>query len=42
LITNEIKELLLQTATCCGVPEANTAFRIASQVLTDYDAEQEQ
>ncbi|CAA9212006.1 MAG: Beta-ketoadipate enol-lactone hydrolase / 4-carboxymuconolactone decarboxylase, partial [uncultured Blastococcus sp.] len=27
-ITNdEIKELLLQTAIYCGVPDANTAFR---------------
>lgn len=31
----EIKELLLQTAIYCGVPDANTAFRIASQVLAD-------
>ncbi len=29
----EIKELLLQTAVYCGVPDANTAFRIAQQVL---------
>jgi 3-oxoadipate enol-lactonase / 4-carboxymuconolactone decarboxylase len=35
---NEIKELLLQTAIYCGVPDANTAFRIANQVLADYDA----
>ena len=32
---DEIKELLLQTAIYCGVPDANTAFRIASGVLTD-------
>ncbi|MCW2797526.1 4-carboxymuconolactone decarboxylase [Nocardioides sp.] len=31
----EIKELLLQTAIYCGVPDANTAFRIAQGVLTD-------
>ncbi len=31
----EIKELLLQTAIYCGVPDANTAFRIAQQVLAD-------
>jgi 3-oxoadipate enol-lactonase / 4-carboxymuconolactone decarboxylase len=30
---DEIKELLLQTAIYCGVPDANTAFRIANQVL---------
>ena len=29
----EIKELLLQTAIYCGVPDANTAFRIAQEVL---------
>ena len=38
LTNDEIKELLLQTAIYCGVPDANTAFRIASQVLADYDA----
>ena len=31
----EIKEVLLQTAVYCGVPAANTAFRIAQQVLGD-------
>ena len=30
---DEIKELLLQTAIYCGVPDANTAFRIAQRVL---------
>lgn len=34
----EIKELLLQTAIYCGVPDANTAFRIAQQVLADLEA----
>ena len=29
----EITEVLLQTAIYCGVPHANTAFRIAQQVL---------
>lgn len=33
----EIKELLLQTAIYCGVPDANTAFRIAAQALTEPD-----
>ncbi|MDN5895317.1 MAG: 4-carboxymuconolactone decarboxylase [Nocardioides sp.] len=31
----EIKELLMQTAIYCGVPDANTAFRIAQQVFTE-------
>jgi len=37
LSNDEIKEVLLQTAVYCGVPDANTAFRIAAQVLADYD-----
>jgi 3-oxoadipate enol-lactonase/4-carboxymuconolactone decarboxylase len=41
LTNNEIKELLLQTAIYCGVPDANSAFRIADKVLTDYDASEE-
>jgi 3-oxoadipate enol-lactonase/4-carboxymuconolactone decarboxylase len=40
LTNDEIKELILQTAIYCGVPDANTAFRIASQVLADYDAQE--
>ena len=35
----EIKELLLQTAIYCGVPDANTAFRIAQEVLAEDQAE---
>ena len=35
LSVDEIKELLLQTAVYCGVPAANTAFRIAQQVLEE-------
>jgi 3-oxoadipate enol-lactonase/4-carboxymuconolactone decarboxylase len=31
--------MLLQTAIYCGVPDANTAFRIAQQVLADLDVE---
>jgi 3-oxoadipate enol-lactonase/4-carboxymuconolactone decarboxylase len=39
-VTNdEIKELLLQTAIYCGVPDANTAFRIAQDVLAEIDQE---
>ena len=35
LTVDEIKEVLLQSAIYCGVPDANTAFRIAQQVLTE-------
>jgi 3-oxoadipate enol-lactonase / 4-carboxymuconolactone decarboxylase len=38
LTNDEIKELLLQTAIYCGVPDANSAFRVADQVLADYDS----
>jgi 3-oxoadipate enol-lactonase/4-carboxymuconolactone decarboxylase len=37
LTENEIKEVLLQTAVYCGVPAANTAFRIAQRVLAELD-----
>uniref|UniRef100_UPI0036F252E5 4-carboxymuconolactone decarboxylase n=1 Tax=Aeromicrobium massiliense TaxID=1464554 RepID=UPI0036F252E5 len=37
LSVDEIKELLLQTAIYCGVPAANTAFRIATQALADEE-----
>jgi 3-oxoadipate enol-lactonase/4-carboxymuconolactone decarboxylase len=37
LTDDEIKEVLLQSAIYCGVPAANTAFRIAQQVLTRMD-----
>jgi alkylhydroperoxidase/carboxymuconolactone decarboxylase family protein YurZ len=30
---DEIKEVLLQTAVYCGIPAANAAFRVASEVL---------
>ncbi|QVI30706.1 4-carboxymuconolactone decarboxylase [Mycolicibacterium neoaurum] len=33
LTDDEIKEVLLQTAIYCGVPDANTAFRIAQATL---------
>jgi 3-oxoadipate enol-lactonase/4-carboxymuconolactone decarboxylase len=39
LTNDEIKELLLQTAIYCGVPDANTAFRIAQSVLAELDGE---
>jgi 3-oxoadipate enol-lactonase/4-carboxymuconolactone decarboxylase len=35
LTVDEIKEVLLQSAIYCGVPDANIAFRIASRVLTE-------
>jgi 3-oxoadipate enol-lactonase/4-carboxymuconolactone decarboxylase len=41
LTNDEIKELLMQTAIYCGVPDANTAFRIASTVLADFDEQAE-
>lgn len=37
LTDEEIKELVLQTAIYCGVPDANTAFRIAQRTLADLD-----
>jgi 3-oxoadipate enol-lactonase/4-carboxymuconolactone decarboxylase len=35
LTRDEIKEVLLQSAVYCGVPDANTAFRIAQRVLAE-------
>ena len=35
LTVEEIKEVILQSAIYCGVPDANTAFRIAQQVLAE-------
>lgn len=39
LTKDEIKELIMQSAIYCGVPDANSAFRIAADVLSDYDDE---
>jgi 3-oxoadipate enol-lactonase/4-carboxymuconolactone decarboxylase len=39
LTNDEIKEVFLQAAIYCGVPDANTAFRIARPVLAEIDAE---
>jgi 4-carboxymuconolactone decarboxylase len=39
LTVDEIKETLLQTAIYCGVPAANTAFRIAQGVLEEMSGE---
>jgi 3-oxoadipate enol-lactonase/4-carboxymuconolactone decarboxylase len=38
LTNDEIKELILQSAIYCGVPDANTAFRIAQRVLEELDS----
>jgi 4-carboxymuconolactone decarboxylase len=35
----EIKELLLQMAVYCGVPAANSAFHLASEVFAEQDEE---
>jgi 4-carboxymuconolactone decarboxylase len=35
LSDDEIKEILLQSAVCCGVPAANRAFAIADRVLQE-------
>ena len=40
LSVEEIKEVLLQTAIYCGVPAANTAFRIAQGVLEEETADE--
>jgi 4-carboxymuconolactone decarboxylase len=40
LSDDEIKEVLLQAAVYCGVPAANSAFAVASEVLEE-DAEGE-
>jgi 3-oxoadipate enol-lactonase/4-carboxymuconolactone decarboxylase len=37
LTDDEIKEVLLQAAIYCGVPAANTAFRIAQRVLAELN-----
>ena len=37
LTRDEIKEVLLQSAVYCGVPDANTAFRIAQGVFAELD-----
>ncbi|MHA3704007.1 bifunctional 3-oxoadipate enol-lactonase/4-carboxymuconolactone decarboxylase PcaDC [Jatrophihabitans sp. YIM 134969] len=39
LTRDEIAEVLLQTAIYCGVPAANTAFRVAQRVFDEIDRE---
>jgi 4-carboxymuconolactone decarboxylase len=41
LSREEIKEVLLQTAVYCGVPEANAAFRVAQRVLDEAEGERD-
>jgi protocatechuate 3,4-dioxygenase beta subunit-like protein len=36
-IDREVGAPLLQTATCCGVPDGNAAFRVALNVVTDLE-----
>jgi 4-carboxymuconolactone decarboxylase len=38
LTTDEIKEVLLQSAIYCGVPAANSAYAAAQRVLAELDA----
>ena len=42
LTDDEIKELILHSAVYCGVPDANTAFRIAQGVLDELDNDGEE
>lgn len=39
LTVEEIREVLLQSAVYCGVPDANTAFHIAQRVLEQSESE---
>ncbi|MXM64006.1 4-carboxymuconolactone decarboxylase [Streptomyces sp. HUCO-GS316] len=41
LTPGEIKEVLLQTAVYCGVPAANSAFRVAQQVIREETTPEE-
>ena len=40
LTTEEISEVILQSAVYCGVPAANTAFRIAQRVLEEESTDE--
>lgn len=39
LTHDEIKEILLQSAIYCGVPAANSAFRVASRIFDESGGE---
>ncbi|MGB6205555.1 4-carboxymuconolactone decarboxylase [Mycobacterium sp.] len=41
LSRDEIKEVLLQTAVYCGVPDANAAFRIAQSVFEEIESQKD-
>jgi 4-carboxymuconolactone decarboxylase len=41
LSRDEIKEVLLQAAVYCGVPDANAAFRVAQRVLDESDGQRD-
>jgi 4-carboxymuconolactone decarboxylase len=41
LSRDEIKEVLLQTAVYCGVPDANAAFRIAQSAFEEADSQRD-
>ncbi|MGI5379246.1 4-carboxymuconolactone decarboxylase [Streptomyces sp. CA-251387] len=41
LTPNEIKEVLLQAAVYCGVPAANSAFKVAQEVIREETTPQE-
>ncbi|MHC3000520.1 gamma-carboxymuconolactone decarboxylase [Microbacterium sp. HJ5] len=38
LTVDEIREVILQSAVYSGVPAANTAFRVAAEVLSEEDS----
>jgi 4-carboxymuconolactone decarboxylase len=38
LSANDVKEIVLQQAIYCGVPAANAAFRVVSEVLTEINS----
>ncbi|MGB6515931.1 MAG: 4-carboxymuconolactone decarboxylase [Mycobacterium sp.] len=41
LSREEIKEVLLQAAVYCGVPDANAAFRVAQTVFDETEAQRD-
>ncbi len=41
LTRDEVKEVLLHSAIYCGVPDANSAFRVASRVFAELDTDDE-
>jgi 4-carboxymuconolactone decarboxylase len=41
LSRDEIKEVLLQAAVYCGMPDANAAFRVAQRVLDESEGQRD-